>query len=100
MKQAYFEKFMVVFATLEPIATIPQILQVWVSHNTAGVSLFTWAFYSVTSFVWLAYGVSKKDKPLIASGMFWVLSQGLVVIGLLVRCQPLLFCNTLSRLSY
>lgn len=85
MKQAFFEKFMVVFAILEPIATIPQILQVWVNHNTSGVSLFTWIFYSVTTFVWLAYGVSIKDKPLMLSSIFWFLSQVLVVIGVLVK---------------
>jgi uncharacterized protein with PQ loop repeat len=85
MKQAHFEKFMIVFATVEPIATIPQILQIWVGHNTSGVSLLTWLFYTLTSFVWLMYGAMKKDKPLIVSGMLWVLSQSLVVISVLVR---------------
>ena len=76
---------MLLFATVEPIATIPQIIEVWKNNNTEGVSLLTWSFYTATSFIWLAYGILKKDKPLILSGILWVLSQSLVVIGILVK---------------
>lgn len=75
---------MLVFATIEPIATIPQILEVWHNH-IMGVSIITWLFYTLTSCIWLAYGVIKKDKPLIVSGLLWVTSQGMVVIGLLTH---------------
>ena len=84
MKQKLFEKFMLVFATVEPIATIPQIIEVWRHSNSTGVSLATWFFYTLTSFIWLAYGIIKNDKPLIVSGMLWVTSQGLVVVGILI----------------
>ena len=75
---------MLVFATVEPIATIPQILEIWKNNNTVGVSLLTWFFYTLTSCIWLIYGIMRKDKPLIVSGVLWVTSQGLVVIGLLI----------------
>lgn len=75
---------MLVFATVEPLATIPQILQVW-SGTSAGVSLGTWFFYSITSCVWFMYGIKANDKPLMISGVLWVLSQGLVVAGILFR---------------
>jgi len=84
MHRKYFEKFMLVFATVEPIATIPQILEIWKNNNTAGVSLVTWFFYTLTSCIWLVYGIIKKDKPLILSGFLWVASQGLVVLGLVL----------------
>ena len=85
MKLSHIEKFMIVFAIMEPLATIPQIIEIWFRHNTAGVSLVTWIFYSLTSGVWLAYGIIKKDRPLIASGALWSASQAVVVLGLLVR---------------
>jgi len=85
MKRKQFEKFMLVFATVEPIATIPQIIEVWKVEGSQGVSLITWFFYTLTSCIWLTYGLIKKDKPLILSGFLWVASQGLVVIGLLFR---------------
>lgn len=79
-----FERFMVVFATIEPLATVPQIVKIW-QGNTTGVSFVTWFFYSLTSAIWLVYGFKTNDKPIIVSGSLWVLSQGLVVIGLLIH---------------
>jgi uncharacterized protein with PQ loop repeat len=84
MQTKYFERFMLVFATVEPIATIPQIIEVWKHSNTEGVSMLTWFFYTLTSCIWLVYGITRKDKPLIVSGILWVASQGLVVLGLLL----------------
>lgn len=80
-----FERFMLVFATAEPLATIPQIIQIWSGASTDGVSLATWLFYTLTSTIWLVYGFKIKDKPIIISGVLWVTSQALVVIGLLAH---------------
>jgi uncharacterized protein with PQ loop repeat len=85
MNKKRFERFMLVFATVEPIATIPQIIEVWKPGGTRGVSLVTWLFYTLTSVVWLIYGILQKDKPLIISGVLWVASQGLVVAGVLLH---------------
>jgi uncharacterized protein with PQ loop repeat len=85
MAKTIFKYFMIVFATVEPIATIPQIVQIWGAHNTAGVSLMTWVFYTLTSGIWLAYGIIQKDRVLIISGAAWVISQGCVVLGLLLN---------------
>jgi uncharacterized protein with PQ loop repeat len=83
--KSVFEKFMLVFAIAEPLATIPQIYQVWSKHSVAGVSLLTWAFYTVTSAVWLVYGLKIRDKPIIVSGFLWAGTQALVVIGILIN---------------
>lgn len=76
---------MLIFATVEPLATIPQIINVWAGHDTSGVSLGTWFFYTLTSTIWLIYGLKTKDKPIIVSGVFWITSQGLVVLGIFLN---------------
>jgi len=76
---------MLIFATVEPLATIPQIINIWAGHDTSGVSLSTWFFYTLTSTIWLIYGLKTKDKPITVSGMLWVVSQGLVVIGIFLH---------------
>lgn len=80
-----FERFMLVFATVEPLATVPQIIQVWSDKDAPGVSLSTWFFYTLTSTIWLFYGLKTKDKPITISGVLWVASQGLVVLGVLLH---------------
>jgi MtN3 and saliva related transmembrane protein len=81
----YFEKFMLVFATIEPLATIPQIYRIWSDKSTSGVALITWIFYTIASCIWLAYGIKTKDKPIIVSGILWTSTQALVVIGILTH---------------
>lgn len=81
----YFEKFMLAFATIEPLATIPQIYQIWTNGNTSGVSLITWSIYTLTSGIWLIYGIKTKDKPVLLSGLLWTSTEALVVIGILIR---------------
>lgn len=76
---------MLFFAVAEPLATIPQIIQVWSGHGTQGVSVATWLMYTITSSIWLAYGIAKRDKPILLSGGAWTVSEALVVAGLIVR---------------
>jgi len=76
---------MLIFALIEPLATIPQIYNIWIYKDTSGVSLATWTFYSLTYFIWLLYGIKTTDKPIIASDALWSTTQILVVIGILVR---------------
>ena len=77
------EKLVLFVAIVEPLTTLPQILQVYVSRNT-GSSMLTWAMYMIGSMVWLAYGIRTRNIPIIISDLLWVAADALVVIGLLV----------------
>jgi uncharacterized protein with PQ loop repeat len=63
-----------------PLMTIPQIYDVWVLNRLDGVSVTSWSGYLLFSFVWLAYGIVHKDRPIIVSSMLWVIAEGLVVL--------------------
>ena len=63
------------------LLTIPQIKEVWIDRNAAGVSAMTWAAYVVVSIFWLIYGITHKEKPIIMSSALWIIAYGLVVIG-------------------
>jgi hypothetical protein len=44
------------------LMTIPQVLSIWVGHQAAGVSIFTWSAYLFSAFLWLWLGIQKSDK--------------------------------------
>jgi MtN3 and saliva related transmembrane protein len=83
VEKSFFGRFMLTVAIVEPLTTIPQIYQIWSSKSSAGVSLVTWLFYTISACIWLVYGVKIKDKPVIVSSASWVLTEGLVVLGIL-----------------
>ena len=70
---AFFDKFIIVLGVVNIIATIPQLLQIWVGHNADGVSFVTWAYYAFFSLMMLMYGLLHRELPIIlnySSGMF------------------------------
>lgn len=70
-------------AILSPIMTLPQLMQIWVDKNVAGVSLLTWSSYTVFAGFWLLYGLIHKEKPIIVSNIFSGTLNIIIVIGIL-----------------
>ena len=63
-----------------PIATIPQIMDIWIKRNLA-VNEITWGSYMFIAIVWLYYGILHKEKPIIFSNVLWIIADCFVVIG-------------------
>lgn len=82
-KELLIKRAVLLVAIVEPLMTIPQIYEVWVNRQIAGVSLTTWMMYAVAAVIWLLYGLQLKDKPLIISSGLWILTELAVVAGIL-----------------
>jgi uncharacterized protein with PQ loop repeat len=67
-----------------PLFTIPQIIAVW-QGNTEGVSLLSWFSFMVFNAFWALYATYHKDKPLIVLHTLWVIMQGVIVAGLILK---------------
>ncbi len=61
--------------------TLPQVWNIWIDHNAAGVSTVSWASYFVFAFIWLVYGIAHKDKPIIVSNTLWIILDIMIVVG-------------------
>ena len=73
-------------AIVMPLALVPQVLQVFMTHDVAGLSLVTWAVLGVVSFCWVLYGILHKEWPIIiANGCMCVLDFAVVAGIVLYR---------------
>ena len=61
------DSIIVVFGVANGVATIPQVLEVWVGQDVSGLSLFTWSFWVVFSLLLLTYAIVHRQKTLIAA---------------------------------
>ena len=68
-------------AIIEPAMTLPQIFEIWVKRQVEGVSSLTWGLYIGAACIWLLYGIQLKNKPLIISSTLWIITEILVVMG-------------------
>jgi uncharacterized protein with PQ loop repeat len=85
IRKPSLETFVLVMGIIEPLFTLPQAYTVWVRQETAGVSLLTWVFFTIASIVWLIYGISIKNKPIVASYALYTVLNSFLVIGLLIH---------------
>jgi len=62
------------------IAVLPQIIKAWES-NAPGLAVSTWVLFTLIGFIWLAYAILHKQKPLIVAQIVSILCNLLVVCG-------------------
>ena len=80
----YFDWFMYAVAILSPLATVPQIYDVFVSKNVAGLSLISWTLYGVLNFIWIAYGLIHKEAPIVISNIIFALLNLSIAFGIII----------------
>jgi uncharacterized protein with PQ loop repeat len=64
--------------------TSDQVRLIWIEHSASGVSLISWIFYTIAAFVWLLYGISRRDKVIIVANALWVVLCIVIVVGVLL----------------
>jgi uncharacterized protein with PQ loop repeat len=79
------DKILPVLSLFTMAMTVPQVWSVWVDGNTAGVSLLSWSAYLLAACLWLIDGLRKRDKTIWIACVGWILLDGAVVLGILVR---------------
>ena len=79
------DKIIFLVGFLEPIFTIPQLVDVWGHHHAAGVSVFSWSAYAVLDIVWIVYGIVHKEKPITFTYVMWFLVNSAVALGAFVN---------------
>ena len=65
------------------VMTIPQVAEIWLLHNASGVSLISWASYTVASSFWVVYGVVHREKVVLSINALYTVLNALVVVGIL-----------------
>ncbi len=66
------------------LMTIPQVLTIWVGHQSAGVSLLSWSAYLLSAVLWLWYGLQKRDRNIYLPCVGWIALDGAVIFGVLI----------------
>lgn len=82
--QRIFTGVVMVVATLSPLITVPQLLNIYVTRDVSGVSQVTWLAYVFTASMWFSYGVIHRERVLIVNGMLGMLLGSLISLGIVL----------------
>ncbi len=78
------DKVTFVAGIIGPFTVLPQVYQIFSTHQAAGVSSMSWILMSIVTFPWIFYGVAHKDKTIIVSFILWEIVNLMVVAGALM----------------
>jgi uncharacterized protein with PQ loop repeat len=67
-----------------PLGTIPQVLEIWLYKNAAGVSAISWSAYFIGAIFWFFYGLAHKEKPIIFTYGIWAILDVLIIVGVFI----------------
>ncbi|PIR02921.1 MAG: hypothetical protein COV60_03070 [Candidatus Magasanikbacteria bacterium CG11_big_fil_rev_8_21_14_0_20_43_7] len=64
-----------------PAMTALQAGKIWFEKDAKGISLITWAGFSLANIVWLLYGILHKEKPIVCMYTLLFFCNISIVIG-------------------
>ena len=76
------DRMMLFISLVGPVATIPQVIQLYTTRDAAGLSLITWSTWVALSSLWFVYGLIHKEPPIWVSNAIYVVLEGAVVAGI------------------
>ncbi len=83
-KKLLIDMLVNIAAVIHPLTTLPQIYDIYTSHNVIGISLWTWLGFMLIGFIFLAYGVIHQIKPIILTQILWFVVDLMVIVGILL----------------
>ncbi len=83
-KKSSLDRMMYIIAFIAPVMVLPQIKNIWIDKNAAGVSLATWSALTFLALMWLLFSIKHKEKQLILYYFLALVVDSIVVLGLLL----------------
>lgn len=83
-EKSFLDKLTYFVGVVFPLATIPQIIEVYGTQDSSGVSLWTWALYAVLQFALLLWAIADSIKQLIISYTLWMVMYAVLIIGIVI----------------
>ena len=80
----FLDRLMYTVGILAPLALLPQVVQLYTTKSSAGVSLVTWILLACSNLLWLMYGIVHKDKPIIIAHALFIVMDSSIVAGVLM----------------
>lgn len=78
------DRIVFVAGVIGPLMTLPQLVEIYASHNASGVSPLTWGAYALLDIPWILYGLSHREGPITITYTLWFIFNTLVLVGVLL----------------
>jgi len=80
-KVRFLDRLVLVVAIIGPFMSFPQLFKIFYYQSAAGISVLSFALFSMINIPWIVYGFVHKDNPVVISSLIWFASNVMVAIG-------------------
>lgn len=77
----YLDRLVFAVGVVGPLASIPQVLKIYLTHNAGGISVISWGTLALFDIPWIAYGLVHRERPIALTYSLWFIINILVTIG-------------------
>jgi uncharacterized protein with PQ loop repeat len=74
---------MYVVGVAQPFALVPQVVAVYVDHQTAGLSPLTWSLLAFCNILWALYGLAHRDRIIMIANTLIAIFDLAILVGIL-----------------
>lgn len=78
------DRMMIGIGLLGSLATIIQVIHIYVSQNVGGISLTSWCLYLCVAMSWALYGFFHRSKPLLLINSLAIFTHLSIISGYFV----------------
>src|SRR5262245_42121291 len=68
----FMDRAMYVIALIGPLATLPQVFQIFETQDVEGLSALTWGIWTLLSCFWVVYGLIHRETPIVLSNAIYI----------------------------
>ncbi|WP_237467935.1 SemiSWEET transporter [Vibrio stylophorae] len=81
------EPFMLMMGLVSPLATLPQLYKLYISHSehAVGLSMTTWILYTVIALLWTIYGLYHRNPTIWIGNCFGFLMDSAMILGIYIH---------------
>lgn len=72
------------FSFATPLFEVPQAIEIFANQSAQDVSVWTWAFFCIDNFVWIAYAIRRRLRPLLITSILYEIVEVAVLIGIIL----------------
>lgn len=76
------DRAMMLVSIINPLAAIPQALEIYLNKSAINVSWVTWLSFTLVGVVLTLYSIAHRIKPMIINQILWFIVDIAILIGI------------------
>ena len=80
-ERRFVDRLTLIAAMVGPIATIPQVVKIFVSSDASSIALSTWIMFDITSAIWIWYAILHRERVILTAQFMWFTVQTMIIVG-------------------